>query len=175
MWVFLILKFVFFLDSKLESKFSIRILGGKKAIGFSLYVFTEFTEFNDKNICHYGKRARTCHPATSCVRGVRGQDATTVPARHMWQTGSLNWAQFMLQWFIRFPEFSEFLFQLGKTPIPVEFRFDRVVLWLLTPRDLFPLVYSYPDQTVQTEGTYDYRCFCAHRKASFHSAFPVMH
>ena len=26
---------------------------------------------------HYSKRARTCHPATSCVRN---QDATTVPA-----------------------------------------------------------------------------------------------
>ena len=23
--------------------------------------FTEFTEFSDKNICHYSKRARTCH------------------------------------------------------------------------------------------------------------------
>ena len=35
----------------------------------------------------------------------------------MWEKGSLNWAQFMLQWFIRIPEFSEFLFHLGKTPI----------------------------------------------------------
>ena len=61
--------------------------------------------------CHYIKRAWTCHPATSCVRG---QDHTTVPARHMWETGSLNWAQFMLQWFIRFPEFSEFLFPFGE-------------------------------------------------------------
>ena len=40
--------------------------------------------------------------ATSCVRD---QD---VAARHIWETGSLNWAQFMLQWFIRFPEFAEF-------------------------------------------------------------------
>ena len=57
-------------------------------------------------------------PATSCVRD---QDATTVPARHMWETGSLNWAQFMLHWFIRFPEFTEFsevLPHLGKTPLP---------------------------------------------------------
>ena len=44
-------------------------------------------------------------PATSCVRD---QDVTTAPVRHMWETGSLNWAQFMLQWFIRFPEFTEF-------------------------------------------------------------------
>ena len=34
-------------------------------------------------------------PATSYVRD---QNATTVPARHMWETGSLNWAKFMLQW-----------------------------------------------------------------------------
>ena len=51
------------------------------------------------------KRTRTCHPATSCVRD---QHATTVPARHMWEIGSLNWAQFMLQWFISFSEFTEF-------------------------------------------------------------------
>ena len=43
-------------------------------------------------------------PATSCVRD---QDATTAPARHMWETGSLNWTQFMLHWFIRFCEFTE--------------------------------------------------------------------
>ena len=39
-----------------------------------------FTEFDDKNICHYSKRVRTCHPATSYVRD---EDATTVPGRHM--------------------------------------------------------------------------------------------
>ena len=71
-----------------------------------------FTEFSDKNTCHYSKRARTCHQATSCVRD---PDASTAPARHMW--GSSIWAQFMLQWFIRFPEFSEFLFHLGKPPV----------------------------------------------------------
>ena len=43
-------------------------------------------------------------PATSCVRD---QGATTVPARHMWKTASLNWAQFIFQWFIRFTEFNE--------------------------------------------------------------------
>ena len=75
---------------------------------FSLNVFTEFS---DKNICHYSKRVRTCHPSTSCVRD---QDATTVSVRHMWETGSLIWPQFMLQWFIRFPEF---LFHLGKTSL----------------------------------------------------------
>ena len=44
-------------------------------------------------------------PAISCVRD---QDATTVLARHRRQTGSLNWLQFMLQWFIRFPGIAEF-------------------------------------------------------------------
>ena len=39
-----------------------------------LNVFTEFSEVNDKNICH-----QEFEPATTCVRD---QDATTVPARH---------------------------------------------------------------------------------------------
>ena len=55
-------------------------------------------------------------PAT-CIRN---QDATTAPVRHIWETESLNWFQFMLQWFIRFPEFAEFtvfLLDLGTTPI----------------------------------------------------------
>ena len=52
-------------------------------------------------------------PATSYVID---QNGTTVPARHMWETASLNQLQFMRQWFIRFPEFTEFLFYLGKTP-----------------------------------------------------------
>ena len=46
---------------------------------FSLNVVIEFAEFSDKNICHYSKRAPTCHPAISCLRD---QDATTAPARH---------------------------------------------------------------------------------------------
>ena len=96
-------------------------------IEFSLNVFIEFAEFSDKNICHYSKRAQTCHPVTSCVRD---QDATTVPARHMWETVSLNWAQFMLQWFIRFPEFSEFLFHLGKTPISLLHLSQRRPIWV---------------------------------------------
>ena len=39
-------------------------------------------------------------------------------ARHMWETGSFNWPQFILQWFFRFNEFvefNEFPFHLGKT------------------------------------------------------------
>ena len=56
-------------------------------------------------------------PATFSVRE---QDVTTAPARHMWETGPLNWLQFMLHWFIRFSEFAEFtefLFHFGKTPM----------------------------------------------------------
>ena len=44
-------------------------------------------------------------PVTSYVRD---QHATTVTARHMWESGSLNWTQFMLYWFISFSEFTEF-------------------------------------------------------------------
>ena len=36
-------------------------------------------------------------PVTSCVRD---QVATTVPTRNLWETWSLNWSQFMLQWFL---------------------------------------------------------------------------
>ena len=39
---------------------------------------------------------------------IRNQDVTTVPARHMCETGSLKWLQWMLQWFIIIPEFAEF-------------------------------------------------------------------
>ena len=39
-----------------------------------------FTEFSDKKLCEYIKKAQTCHPATSCVKD---QHATTAPARHM--------------------------------------------------------------------------------------------
>ena len=47
---------------------------------FSLNVFTEFSKFSDKNICHYSKCARTCHTAISYVRD---QDANTALARCM--------------------------------------------------------------------------------------------
>ena len=93
------------------------------------------------NICHYSKRVRTCPPATSCARE---QDATTAPARHMWETGSLNWAQFILQWFISFPEFaefSEFLFHLGKTPL------SEVTLKWHTTDDIF--IYWWTKQIIR--------------------------
>ena len=61
--------------------------------------------------------ANWLEPATFCVRN---QDATTAPAIHMWKTGFSNWSQFMLQWFVRFPEFAEFSessAHLGQTPL----------------------------------------------------------
>ena len=109
-------------------------------IEFSLNVFTKFSEFNDKNICHYSKRAQTCHQATSCVGD---QDATTVPVRHMWETWSLNGLWFMLQWLIRFLEFAkfnEFLFHLGKTPI--EPLLDMIHIYILRVYILLPIMIS---------------------------------
>ena len=55
-------------------------------------------------------------PATSCVRD---QDVIIAAAGNGWEIGSLNWLQFILQWFIRFhefAEFTEFLLHLGKSP-----------------------------------------------------------
>ena len=51
---------------------------------YFLNVFIEFAEFSDKNI-------------ESATAYVRDEGATTAPARHMPETGSLNCAQFMLQ------------------------------------------------------------------------------
>ena len=50
-------------------------------------------------------------PSTSCIRD---QDTTTASVWLMWETESLNWPQFLLQSFIQFPDFAEFLFNLGK-------------------------------------------------------------
>ena len=64
-------------------------------------------------------------PATSCVRD---QDATSAPARHMWDTGSLNRTQFMLQCFISFPEFAE-LFEFNKSSAPFRQNFIVWIKW----------------------------------------------
>ena len=80
------------------------------------YVLRRYCGLSNVRVPHFGHiynglkctcylRAQTCHPATSCIRD---QDATTAPATHMWERGSLNWVQFMLQWLIRFLEFAEF-------------------------------------------------------------------
>ena len=67
-------------------------------------------------------------PATSCVRD---QDATTVPGRHMWETGSSNWSQFMLQWFISFPEFTEF------NETSALFRKNSIIVFDVRPSSIF--------------------------------------
>ena len=65
-------------------------------------------------------------PATSCGRD---HNASIAPARHMWETEILNWAQFIHQWFIRYPEFAEITkfnkssASFGKTPIIVSHNF----------------------------------------------------
>ena len=52
--------------------------------------------------------------ATSCVRA---QHATTVPAEYMWETGTLNWTQFMLQWLSVSLNSVKVTLYLGKTPV----------------------------------------------------------
>ena len=54
---------------------------------------------------------RLFEPITFCVRD---QYDTTAPVSHRQQAGSLNCPQFMLEWFIKFPEFP---FHLGKTQL----------------------------------------------------------
>ena len=55
-------------------------------------------------------------PATSCVRD---QGVTTAPARHMWETGSLNWAP-IASVIVKVAEFSETA-PLGKTRLQLNF------------------------------------------------------
>ena len=66
------------------------------------------SEFCDKNSCNYSKRVQTCH--LLCGRSGCYHSAV----RHTWKTESLIWLQFILQWFIRFFEFTKLLFLLGK-------------------------------------------------------------
>ena len=103
--------------------------------------FPEFTEYSVTKI--FVITAKGLELAISCVRD---QHATTAPARHMLETWSLNWLQFMLQRFIRFFEFAEFtesLAHLGKTPLTTQnltqLRFD--VSW---PRLSCTLIKKYP-------------------------------
>ena len=79
---------------------------------FSLNVFTEFSEFSDKNIFHYNKRAWTCK--LLCKRpGCYHSTSKTHVKDRIFKLSP----KFILQWFISFPEFTEFLFYLGKTPV----------------------------------------------------------
>ena len=59
-----------------------------KGSGAKLFEFflNFFIEFGDKI---FVITVKGFEPATTCVRD---QDAATVPARQMWETGSLNWA-----------------------------------------------------------------------------------
>ena len=52
-------------------------------------------------------------------------------SRHTWGTGSLNWPQFILQWFVRLPEFTEFPCHLGKTYCVCRWVFFRLATFLL--------------------------------------------
>ena len=72
-------------------------------VEFFLNIFHWIQQIQWQKI-YYIKRTRTFYPATSCVRD---QHVTTAPARHMWEIGSLNWAQYQLQWFVSFSEFTE--------------------------------------------------------------------
>ena len=90
------------------------LLSKHGTIEFSLNVFTEFAESVIKIFVIIVKGLK---PAISCIRD---QDASKTPARHMCETWSLNTPHFMLQWFIRFTEFAEFTefpFNLRKTPL----------------------------------------------------------
>ena len=84
---------------------------------FFLNVFTEFSKFSDKKFVIIVKGLEPATQPTSCVRD---QHATTAPAGHMWETRSLNQAQFMLHWLsvsLNSLNSVKVLFHLGKTPI----------------------------------------------------------
>ena len=76
---------------------------------FFLNVCTEFNEFGVITV-------KGLEPATQSPL-VRDQGATTVPARHMLETGSLNQGQFMLQWLSISLNSVKVLLHLGKTPL----------------------------------------------------------
>ena len=70
-----------------------------------LKCFTEFTEFSDKNICHYNKRTRTCHTTASCERD---QDDSIAPTRHTCRDRIFKLNPIHASVIFRFPEFAEF-------------------------------------------------------------------
>ena len=73
-----------------------------------------FTEFRDKNMCHYSKRVRTCH--LLCKRS-RCYHSTS-------ETGSLNWIQSMfsdLSDSLNSLNSMKVLHYLGKTPVNFKF------------------------------------------------------
>ena len=76
-------------------------------LSFSLNAFTEIAEFSDQNNIHLKKRLLYLELAISCIRN------QSLYLRHQEVTGnrriSLNWSNCMLQWFLRFSEFTEFI------------------------------------------------------------------
>ena len=82
----------------------IRIIGKRQMFGCittSKLTFLFNIALIDSSFCIYQSllpSLKLSHPATSFVRD---QDATTLPARHVSEAGYLNWAQFVLQWFVR--------------------------------------------------------------------------
>ena len=62
------------------------------------WVFPECFSLNIQWIKNFD--VKVFKPVTSCVRD---DHATTVQARHRWETGSFNWTHFMLQWFYQIP------------------------------------------------------------------------
>ena len=69
------------------------------------------------------KRIQTCHLLLT------DQATTAAPARHMWETGYLNWVQFMHQWFIRLPEFTE-ITEFNETSTPIRENSTTTSEWL---------------------------------------------
>ena len=93
----------------------------KEIIRFSLNVFTEFCEFSDRNIFHYSKRARTCHPVTSCERPRCYHSSSQINVRDRIFKLTQIHASVIIN-LPEFAEFNEFLFHLGKTPVDGDFQ-----------------------------------------------------
>ena len=74
-------------------------------------MFSLKAEFSDKNICHYRKRARTCH-LLSERPGCYHSTGKTNARDRIFKLLPINGSDSLI-----FTEFSEFLFHLGKTPL----------------------------------------------------------
>ena len=70
---------------------------------FFWITFTEFNQFLEFYYNFFAKRS-----IRSCNLLCKDRDVSTAPARRKQQRESLDWPQFMIRWFIRFPEFTEF-------------------------------------------------------------------
>ena len=97
-------------------------------------------------------------PTMSCVRY---QDAITIPARQ-WKTGSFNWAQFMLQWFIRSHELAEFT-EFNDSSAP--FRNNSILCHRLPPNNSKTSIHNFNYPHVKVYLLYIFQtvsdCSCA--------------